>query len=94
MSVELHINARAVSISGDLNFSTVASACKQALNFTNDGYEADLSGVTSIDGAGMAFLIHLETKCNQSGGSLKFSNIPEKLTQIAEIAGVEARFQG
>ncbi len=89
MKMAIQMKNNALVLSGDLNLSTVASLHKNASPFSEKQYQADLSNIGEVDSAGLAFLVYLRSKCMRSGGELVFRNIPEKLTEIAEIAGVQ-----
>jgi anti-anti-sigma factor len=49
---------------------------------------ADLSGVTSIDAAGLELLVHLARKPRRRGGELEVLGLPTELRPVLERAGL------
>ena len=49
----------------------------------------DLTKVTRIDTAGLAWLFYLLEQANTTQCQLTFSNIPDKLTKLISLSGVE-----
>lgn len=51
--------------------------------------EADLSGVTEADSAGLALLITWKAHCRRQGGELHFREPPQRLLALARLTGAE-----
>jgi phospholipid transport system transporter-binding protein len=49
----------------------------------------DLSGLGNFDTSGLALLIDIKKQCNQHSKNLRFINVPQKITDLANFYGVE-----
>jgi phospholipid transport system transporter-binding protein len=49
--------------------------------------EADLSGVTESDSAGLALLVAWRATRRQAGGDLAFQSLPQRLLALAALTG-------
>lgn len=54
--------------------------------------EADLSGVDTVDSAGLALLVAWKAYCRRQGNQLVFTGIPERLRALAALTGAEPVF--
>jgi len=52
--------------------------------------EADLSGLTESDSAGLALLVAWRAFRRQSGGDVVFSGVPQRLQLLAALTGAQA----
>lgn len=52
--------------------------------------EADLSGISTADSAGLALLLAWKAHCRKQGGELTFSSVPPTLTALAALTGAQA----
>jgi phospholipid transport system transporter-binding protein len=52
--------------------------------------EADLSGVSASDSAGLALLVTWRASRRQAGGELTFTAVPARLRALAELTGAGA----
>ncbi|MEO8315696.1 MAG: STAS domain-containing protein [Pseudomonadota bacterium] len=52
--------------------------------------EADLSGVTDADSAGLALLVAWRGHCLATGGSLAFQGLPQRMMALAQLTSAEA----
>jgi phospholipid transport system transporter-binding protein len=81
---------------GELTFDTVPDRWEESGSLFDDSAAVvvDLAGVTRADSAGLALLVGLVRRAKQSGKSLTFRNIPDKLLAIARVTGVETLLTG
>ncbi|RYZ59182.1 MAG: STAS domain-containing protein, partial [Proteobacteria bacterium] len=56
--------------------------------------EADLGGVDAVDSAGLALLIGWLADAKRTGGTLRYTGIPDRLLAIARISEVDALLTG
>lgn len=80
------------AISGELTFETVPWLWQQLQegHWLTRGREADLSGVTTADSAGLALLIAWRAAAICGGAALKFQSVPERLLALARLTDAEA----
>ena len=85
-----------ISVSGELNHQTVPSLLKQSgeLLFRGDGNPGgdiaiDLSAVSRADSAGVALLIEWLRQAKRNNKTIRFSNMPEQMHEIATVSGVD-----
>lgn len=52
--------------------------------------EADLSGVTESDSAGLALLVAWRATRRQGGGDLTFRSLPQRVLALAALTGAES----
>ena len=52
--------------------------------------EVDLSGLTAVDGAGVAVLLAWKARARAAGQALSFAGLPAALIALARVCGVEA----
>lgn len=78
-------------VKGALTFATVP-ALVELINTKNTSGESavvvDLSGVTHSDSAGLALLLQWLGNAQQTGGDLKFVNIPDQVKRFININGL------
>lgn len=84
------------AVSGALTFETVPWLWQQlrAGSWLDRAREADLSGVTAADSAGLALLIAWRAATLAGGGTLKFGSVPGRLLALARLTDAEALLQG
>ncbi len=82
-------------LSGELTRETVKDIdeLKNIAGLTNNCIKFDLSAVTRVDTAGLAWLIHLLTNFKQQGLSLELQNIPEQLHKLMQLGQVNHLFE-
>lgn len=79
---------------GSLTFETAAKAVDLSpLKSGDRNCTVDLSGVGAIDSAGLAVLIEWLAQAARFDCDLRFSHVPNRLGQLAEIAGVGKHFE-
>lgn len=78
-------------ISGELSRFSVQEIqhSNYAQWFVLGAINIDLSQVTKVDSAGLAWLFYLLEQATQYSCQLLFSSIPEKLTKLITLSGVE-----
>lgn len=52
--------------------------------------QADLSGVSESDSAGLALLLAWRAYCRKAGGDLQFSFVPARMDALAALTGARA----
>jgi len=85
-----------ISVSGELNHQTVPALLKQSgeLLFRGDGnpggdIAVDLNAVSRADSAGVALLIEWLRQAKRNNKTIRFSNMPEQMHEIATVSGVD-----
>jgi phospholipid transport system transporter-binding protein len=80
------------AISGALTFETVPWIWQQLGEGTwlRKAREADLSGVTAADSAGLALLVAWRAAVIAANGALKFEAVPERLVALARLTEAES----
>ncbi|HMA11265.1 MAG TPA: STAS domain-containing protein [Steroidobacteraceae bacterium] len=83
------------AVSGALTFETAPWLWQQLQEgaWLTRAREADLSGVTTADSAGLALLIAWRAAALAGGGALKFGAVPERLLALARLTDAEALLQ-
>ncbi|HEX4896651.1 MAG TPA: STAS domain-containing protein [Solimonas sp.] len=71
-------------LEGELTLATVGAWLDRASSLSGAG-TCDLSGVTRVDSAGLAFLLELQRR---SGKSLRYTGAPSGLRRLAEFFGL------
>jgi phospholipid transport system transporter-binding protein len=80
------------AIAGALTFETAPWIWQQlrAGDWLSKGREADLTGITTADSAGLALLIAWRAAIASLGGALTFESVPERLIALARLTDAEA----
>jgi phospholipid transport system transporter-binding protein len=80
-----------VAISGALTFETAPWLWQQLREgaWLVKAGEADLSGVTNADSAGLALLIAWRAAASAAGEVLKFHAVPERLMALARLTDAQ-----
>jgi phospholipid transport system transporter-binding protein len=80
------------AVTGTLTLETAPALWQQlkAGGLLTNAREADLSGVTDADSAGLALLVAWRAQCLAAGGSLGFHALPERLLALARLTSAEA----
>lgn len=80
------------SVSGVLTLETAPALWKQlkADGLLGSAREADLSGVTDADSAGLALLVAWRGHCLAAGGSLGFQGLPPRIVALARLTSADA----
>ena len=76
-------------IKGELNMQTVpalAESARALLAQAQGELTVDLSGVSRADSAGLALLIDLQRLARQQQFTIRFSHLPEQLSQIMRLS--------
>jgi phospholipid transport system transporter-binding protein len=79
------------AISGALTFETAPWLWQQlrAGNWLSKARDADLSGVTDADSAGLALLIAWRAAAHKGGAALTFAAVPDRLVALARLTDAE-----
>jgi phospholipid transport system transporter-binding protein len=80
------------AITGVLTLETAPELWKQlkAGGLLRSARQADLSGVSDADSAGLALLVAWRGHCLAAGGSLGFLGLPARLLALARLTSAEA----
>jgi phospholipid transport system transporter-binding protein len=80
------------AVAGALTFETVPALWQQlkANGLLDAGCEADLTGVTDADSAGLALLVAWRGNCAVAGGNLALQAVPPRIVALARITDGEA----
>ena len=81
-----------VEVSGDLSVETVAPVFERQIDFAPSRNIVDLGQVGLCDSSGLALLVHWYARAEESGIELEFLNVPKKLHEIADLAGLGRLF--
>jgi len=86
-----HIDEKSVTLVGKLSQTTVTSLLpiKKRLRTYNSGLTIDLSKVTKVDSAGLAYLIELKQYCENSSIEVHFINVTNALTKLIALYNAE-----
>lgn len=79
-------------LEGDLTQHTVPALMPRAAALAALP-QIDLSAVTRVDSAGLAFLLELVRHRDRREGALRFVNVPAQLRQLAKFFAVETTLQ-
>ncbi|WP_440054908.1 STAS domain-containing protein [Pseudoalteromonas sp. T1lg65] len=87
-----------IVFNGELTRESLPSALKSSsleslLKNAQSDIDFDLSEVTRVDTAGLAWLIHSLGLLQHNGVSLKLRNIPEQLHNLMELGQVTTLFE-
>lgn len=77
-----------MSLPAELNLATVPGLLPQAAALAAAG-ELDLSGVRSVDSAGLAFLLELQRRARAAGGSLRLRGAGDRVRRLAVFFELE-----
>lgn len=85
------LNHGTLTISGELSRYSVADIKdSEYVNwFAHGAIKIDLSNIMKADTAGLAWLFYLLEQAVKHSCHLSFSNIPEKLTKLITLSGVD-----
>jgi phospholipid transport system transporter-binding protein len=78
-------NDGSLSLSGALTFDTVTALYVQTSASSHSG-NVDLSGVSSVDSAGLALLLEWQSSANKRNTTLAFINAPSDLRRLAALS--------
>ncbi len=79
-------------LSGSLTLETAPWLWRelQSGGLLTSATEADLSGLTESDSAGLALLITWRACRRRAGGDMNFTGMPHRLRLLAELTGAQA----
>jgi ABC-type transporter Mla MlaB component len=79
-------------VTGPLTLETVPALWQrlQAGGLLHSARDADLSGVTDADSAGLALLVAWRGHCLAAGGGLGFRGWPPRIMALAQLTSAEA----
>lgn len=83
------------SLSGELTRDSVADSAllSRLLQNTHPNVQLDLSAVTHVDTAGLAWLIHCLSELKKHNQQLKLHAIPQQLTKLMQLGQVSDLFK-
>ena len=91
---EIAIREDRIEVSGDLNVESVTSVFQRQVEFDPTRNRVDLAEIDTCDSSGLALLVHWYAQAEKAGTSIEFVNVPQKLREIADLAGLEGIFAG
>ena len=85
------LNHGTLTVSGQLTRHSVANIknSEYANWFAHGAINVDLKKVSKADTAGLAWLFYLLEQAAEHSCQLNFSNIPDKLTKLITLSGVD-----
>ncbi len=85
------LNHGTLTISGELSRHSVSDIKDGGYEnwFAHGAINVDLSNISKVDTAGLAWLFYLLEQAQRYSCHLSFSNIPEKLTKLITLSGVD-----
>ncbi|OOF21400.1 anti-sigma B factor antagonist [Salinivibrio proteolyticus] len=95
MSVELTTSGgQHYHLSGRLDRDTVPAFWRQRSQWlpNDSALSLDLSGLSRVDSAGMAMLLHLDKALKEKGQAVRYSGMPEQLKLLLTLSNIEAFF--
>ena len=81
-----------VHLSGRLDASQVEKA-EAVLRTIDRSIVADLGGLEYLSSAGIGLLVHTYKRLNESGQSIRLTNLTPRIKNIFHYAGLEKLFQ-
>ena len=89
-TISMDCNSR-LAIAGDLSFASVPLLWEQwrAMRADQETLEVDLSEVQRSDSAGLALLLEWVNWARNYVREIRFVNVPDQITAIAQICEVE-----
>jgi len=80
------------AVTGVLTLETAPALWKQlkAGGLLSSAREADLTGVTDADSAGLALLVAWRAHCLAAGGTLGFHGLPSRIVALASLTSAQA----
>ncbi|MEO6078822.1 MAG: STAS domain-containing protein [Steroidobacteraceae bacterium] len=80
------------AVTGILTLETAPELWKQLKGggLLTSAREADLSGVTDADSAGLALLVAWRSSCAAANNQLHFRALPVRISALAKLTGAEA----
>lgn len=90
-SVKVALNHGILAITGELNrYSITDIKDNDYISwFAHSAVKVDLGGVTKVDTAGLAWAFYLIEQANHYACQLSFTNIPDKLSKLITLSGVD-----
>jgi anti-anti-sigma factor len=85
-----------VSLSGDLDLSSVSSLRSVTMKLVEDGWSRvvlDFQDVGFLDSAGIGVLIGVRRRCLAAGGSCVLSSVPDDVSRTLVAAEVDRLFE-
>lgn len=87
---DIRVQQDGLSVTGDLDFGDVMSVYTQSLPLlaTRQTWQIDLSGVRHSNSAGLSLLLAWLHYAKSHHKTIRFTHIPEKLLNVAKVAGI------
>lgn len=92
MTSQVEVSGDVILLKGDLLFSTIMSvrdALAKVVAENSQGCVIDFAGVARVDSSAVSLWLCLERKARARQLSLKAINIPEELSSIVSLVGLE-----
>lgn len=81
--------ATALRLSGKLDHESLLPLWNQRNTLMQGISEIDLSGLSRVDSAGLALLVHLQDIVRRQGSHLEFNGIPDKLQSLIALYNLQ-----
>ncbi len=90
-----HLNDNSIVLVGKLSQTTVTSLLpiKKQLQPYNSDLNIDLSKLTKVDSAGLAYLIELKQYCEKNSIDIYFNNATKALEKLIALYNAESLLQ-
>jgi phospholipid transport system transporter-binding protein len=84
------------ALSGALTLQSVPWLWKELekASLLSSAREADLTGITDADSAGLALLLAWKAACSKQGAQLQLAGVPERLMALAALTGAGPALEG
>lgn len=86
---QINIRDGVISLSGALTHNTIPAIYRNTPAFTEPETRIDLQGVEKVDSAAFALFVVWRNRAARNSSSLRFSHVPDKLKEIAQLANLE-----
>lgn len=82
-----------LQVSGDVTIDTVNALFKEGLKLSQNGTAVaniiiDFAGLKTVDSAAVSLMLAWLREAQRSKATLKFTNVPENLSSLANLYGV------
>lgn len=92
-SLQISVNEDQVSLSGDLNYTTVVSALNENVFGVNasasQAISVDFSEVVNVDSSALALMVHWLREAKKRNLIVEFNHTPPKLIALAEMSNLD-----
>ena len=88
--VSVNSENQVISIRGNLNKTSVEAELRESISLdAGVNYDLDLAELEKFDSAGLAYIMNLIGKHQQSNGSVQLINCSDKVLQLIELSELD-----